>query len=333
MGRPDITVVLATYNRAQLLCDALNSLMRQDTGGQFTYELLVVDDASTDATPKVVREAAVRSPVPVRYLQGSGKGMACAQNKGIKECSADWIAFFDDDEVADPSWLKELLACAVQTGAQVVAGAVRLLLPDEEVRKISPVCRRVLRASYGHDKLVKCSRQNAPASCNLLVKATVFQTVGPFNESMIRGGSDTEFIVRLRRAGIDQWFTPKAIVHHCVPAYRLRESYLLWCSIRAGDNFAYRDFSEWGLASTLLACVARIGQALLINFPLMLLAYILGNRAEIIGRKCLLMGAWGYLRESLYFVSPRVFSQEAYFSHLSMRIELNLFAGTSKSAG
>jgi hypothetical protein len=69
----------------------------------------------------------------------------------------------------------------------------------------------------------------------------------------------------------------------------------------------------------MVACLARIIQACTINFPLMLWASILGNRAEVIGRRCLLLKALGYVRRSLFFVSPRLFSQEAYFSRLSFR--------------
>ena len=331
MTRPYITVVVCTYNRAETLRDALNSLMLQKTGDQFSYETVVVDDASTDATPSVIREAAARSPTPMRYVQGSGKGIACARNKGIKESCADWIAFFDDDQVADPNWLEELFACAVQSGAEVVGGSVRLRLSDEEVRKISPLCRAMLGETYGRSKLARCLRKTFPGCGNILLKATVFQSGVQFNESLTAGGEDIEFTARLRRTGIEGWFTPKAIVRHDVPAHRLTESYLSWRSLRAGDNFAYRDFREWGLIRTMIACLARIAQASFINFPLMLLAYILGNKAEVIGRKCMLFRAWGYLRQSLYLVSPRFFSQETYFSSLNMRRERDAFAGTLKS--
>jgi hypothetical protein len=145
-----------------------------------------------------------------------------------------------------------------------------------------------------------------------------------------RGGSDIELTARFRRAGLEAWFTPKAIVHHRVPAYRLKKSYLFWSSLRNGNNFAYRDFREWGLARTMIACSARMAQATFINFPLMLLAYGLGNRAEVIGRQCLLLRAWGYLRQSLCLVSPRHFSQEAFFSHFTFRRERNVFARSSE---
>lgn len=330
--KADVSILLCTYNRADMLGRALESLVRQETDGEFRFEIVVVNDGSTDGTQVTLQKIVKDCQVPIRCLQGEGRGIAAARNTGVKAASGEWIAFFDDDQVAEPNWLKELLACAVQAGAEVVGGSVRLHLSDEEVRKISPTCRSMLGETKGGRKLGKCSRKAFPGSGNMLVRATVFQAVGQFDESWTRGGSDIEFTARLRRAGLEAWFTPKAIVRHHVPAYRLKESYLFWRSLRCGGNFAYRDFREWGLARTVIACLARIAQAFFINFPLMLWAYILGNRAEVIGRKGLLLQAWGYLRESLYLVSPWLFSQETYFSDLSFRRERNAFAVSSKSA-
>lgn len=329
MASPDITVVVCTYNRAERLHDALNSLMHQDTEGQFSYGVVVVDDASTDATPDTVRDAAARSPMPIRYVRGSGTGIACARNKGIKESSSDWIAFFDDDQVAQPNWLNELFTCAMRTGADVAGGSLRLNLSNEKISKISNICRALLGETGGKGKPHKYGRRTFPSGGNMLVKATVFQIVGVFDELTTRGGEDTEFAVRLRRTGLKVWFTPTAIARHYVPAYRLQESYLLWLSLRFGDNFAYRDFRELGLARTMIACLARIFQAFFINFPLLLVAYLTGNKPEVIGRKCLLVRAWGYLRESLHLMSPRLFSQKTYFSRLSFRGERTAFASSS----
>lgn len=329
--KTDITIAVCTYNRFGTLGPALESLVRQETQGQFTFEIVVVDDGSTDDTQLVLQKMAKDSQVSIRCLRGEGRGIAAARNTGIAAATGEWIASFDDDQVAEPNWLRELRACAGQSGVEVVGGAVRLNLPDEEIRKISLICRAILGETNGRRKLGKCSRKTFPGSGNMFVRATVFQAVGQFDESWTDGGSDLEFTARLRRAGIEAWFTPKAIVRHHVPAYRLKESYLFWTSLRTGSNFAYRDFREWGLAKSMIACLARITQAAFINFPLMLLAYIMGNRAEEIGRKCLLLRAWGYVRQSLSLVSPRVLSQETYFSRLSFRSERSAFAGNSKS--
>jgi glycosyltransferase involved in cell wall biosynthesis len=331
MSRADITVVVCTYNRAEMLRGALNSLMCQDAGGEFGYEIVVVDDASTDATPEVVREAAERSPVPMRCVKGQGKGIACARNSGIAESRAEWIAFFDDDQTAEPDWLKELYAVALKNGSGCVGGAISLALTAPELSRLSPVSRAILGEVWRGSEVRKCGRKEYPGTGNVLVNRSVFDQVGQFDESLTRGGEDTEFVSRLRRAELPAWFTPRAVVHHYVPAYRLREGYLFWRSLRVGDNYACGDFTEWGLPRTVIACFARIAQASLINLPLMSLAYVTGNRVEAVGRRCLVWRAWAYLRTSLRLISPRLFPQEAYFSHLSMRGEQDAFASGSKS--
>lgn len=100
--------------------------------------------------------------------------------------------------------------------------------------------------------------------------------------------------------------------------------------MRVGDNIAYRDFVEWGLAKIVGVCVVRIGRAFLIKLPLTLRAYLGKNRAGALGRKCLILREWAYLRESLYLVSPRLFSQDPYFSRLNFRGERAAFAGDAK---
>jgi glycosyltransferase involved in cell wall biosynthesis len=329
---PDISVVLCTYNRAKMLGPALESLVRQETQGQFTFEIVVVDDGSTDNTQTILQKIAIESQAPLRYLPGEGRGIAAARNTGVAAAAGKWIASFDDDQIAEPDWLKELFSLALKTGSHCVGGARFLLLTKEELSQLSPVCRAVLGEIVQGNEPRKCGRKQYPCTGNMLLKRSVFDQVGQFDESWTGGGSDIELTTRLRRAGLEAWFTPKAIVHHQVPSYRLDESYLSWTSLRIGTNFAHRDYREWGLPRSIFTCIARVAQAAFINFPLMLLAYILGNRAEAIGRKCLLLRAWGYLRQSLNLISPRVLSQETYFSGLSFRNERNAFAGSSKSS-
>ena len=68
MDMPLISVIVPTYNRSEMLRDALECLLCQETGGEFSYEIVVVDNASIDATKTVVEQAATRAPMPVRYF-------------------------------------------------------------------------------------------------------------------------------------------------------------------------------------------------------------------------------------------------------------------------
>jgi hypothetical protein len=150
--------------------------------------------------------------------------------------------------------------------------------------------------------------------------------VGQFDESLTRGGEDIELAQRMRAAFLSAWYTPAAVVQHITPDYRLKEKYLIWVSQRAGDGFAYRDYLEWGITKTTLACIARIGQALLVNMPLLLWAYLIANHAEILGRKCLLWRAVAYTRKTLFLITPIIFRQDRYFTRLEFRKERQMFS-------
>ena len=101
----DISVIVATYNRAEQLGEALTSLIRQETFGSFTFEIVVIDNASTDGTTRLITEMAKVSRVPLRFVLEPTKGVAHARNMGIREASGEWLAFFDDDQLAESYWL------------------------------------------------------------------------------------------------------------------------------------------------------------------------------------------------------------------------------------
>ena len=95
-----------------LLRDTLASLLALETDGQFTYEVLVVNNASTDETATVIEQAVREARVPLRDVFEERPGVSFARNRGIQEARTPWIAFFDDDQVADARWLTELWALA-----------------------------------------------------------------------------------------------------------------------------------------------------------------------------------------------------------------------------
>jgi len=141
MKQIDISVNVCTYNRAEMLRGALESLICQKTDGKFSYEIVVVDNASTDDTKAVVKQVSKNSPVPIRYIFEENKGVAQARNRGVKGSQGAWIAFFDDDQFAEADWLRELYSTALLTRAPIVGGAVHVDLPTEQAT--SAACPRV----------------------------------------------------------------------------------------------------------------------------------------------------------------------------------------------
>jgi GT2 family glycosyltransferase len=304
----------------------LAHLVLQEVDGKCSYEIVVVNDLSSDSTAEVVAEIMASSPIRIRYILGDGQGIASARNLGISGSFGEWIAFVDDDEFADPNWLNELVVFAKKTGRDVVGGAVLLDLSDSETSEIAPVCRLMLGESVGRNKPEKYTRRFSPGCNNLLVHGSVFDAVGRFDESLTRGGEDVDFWMRVRGVGIEAWFTPQAVVRHYVPTYRLDETYLFWVSSRWGSLGACRDYKEWGLVRTQLMCMAKMIQACLINIPLLISGLLLGNKAAVVARECLLLRAIGYARQSLFLLSPRIFTQARYFAGLTFRSERGMFA-------
>src|SRR5690606_23720393 len=117
------------------------------------------------------------------------------RNRGVAEARGQWLAFFDDDQFAEPDWLLELFNAAHTTGAGVVGGRVALDLPPEQLKRLGPVGRGALREVSYYDRLHPYEGKALPGAGNALVARKVFEAVGNFDESMINGGSDSDLFL------------------------------------------------------------------------------------------------------------------------------------------
>src|SRR4051794_13307883 len=104
----DLTVLICTWNRASLLGETLDSIARVDIPEGLAWEVLVVDNNSTDATVDVVRARARAFPVPLRYVFEPRQGKSCAMNTGLEHSRAPLIAFADDDVNVSVQWLRAI---------------------------------------------------------------------------------------------------------------------------------------------------------------------------------------------------------------------------------
>ena len=324
-----ISIIVPTYNRSQMLGGAIESLLRQETDGKFSYEIIIIDDASTDGTGIVVREIMRRFPGRVKYVMGEGKGVTRAMNRGVAESRGQWLAFFDDDQLADPDWLKELYAFAMDIGAQCVGGCRELAMPEDERSSLGPVCRALIGEGIPKGIVTKCHAKLLPVGGHMLIKRTVFDSIGICDENFLTGGWDRDLGLRAFDAGFVMGLTPRAVVRHLIPPHRTTPEHIKWYSLQFGSSFADIDWKRWGRLKTILACIARIGQALFVNFPLLLLGYIRRNQPEILDRKALLWRAVGYIRRTLFLLAPRVFRQERFFARLHFRKERETFTKDS----
>ncbi len=320
-----LSVVVATYNRAASLREALHSLAQVEVGDGFALEIVVVDNGSSDATQEVVRDFAARTSGVVRSCRETTQGVAAARNKGVREALGDWIAFFDDDQLADPRWLRELLAVARTTGAQCVGGRVTLAMERPPRWPLRSFCRGLLGETLHGDLPRPFTGKLVPGTGNVLLHRRVFEAVGVFDERLVQGAEDADFFRRARACGFAMWYAPAACVAHRVPSYRLSEEYLVWVASRHGANYAIMDRKEGGRDRLLATALLRFGQALGITVPSLLRAMLASDGALRLEGRCLFARSIAYGRQAVHLVAPRAFRQRRFFAYLHFRGERGRF--------
>jgi GT2 family glycosyltransferase len=295
MLTPEITIVVCTFNRAAMLRDALRSLYDLHTGGEFSYEVLVVDNNSSDDTPASIEQAARESRAKLRGIRETKPGVAAARNRGVREAQGTWIAFFDDDQIADRHWLSELRAGAHEHECRMVGGAVHLLLPEGCSRDLDPTCRMLLGESKWSETPQPYDGKINPGAGNLMLERAIFDEVGLFNEAL-RRGEDTDLYRRTRKAGIAAWYLPAAIIHHMTPDERLTDAYLLKLSRHMGEMLAMH---EWDTRGALTAGAYWLGKGLRaagMYWPKWQLARWRSNQEAALGRRCQLAISAGHFQ-------------------------------------
>jgi GT2 family glycosyltransferase len=220
------TVVIATRNRSGDLKRCLARLQNMAGVGR-NWEILVADNGSTDATPEVVLEAALTSPVPVRYLFEGRRGKSAALNTAIAEARGAILAFTDDDCLPDESWLRNvLLDFAVDPDLAVLGGRVELY--DERDKPISLVrCNRRTQIPPENvfHTLLACpadvEQYGSVIGANMAVRRETFAKIGVFDLFLAPGSTrtalcieDSDFVYRACRSGLKVAYSPEPLVYH-----------------------------------------------------------------------------------------------------------------------
>jgi glycosyltransferase involved in cell wall biosynthesis len=285
MSAPDISIIVCTQNRAAMLRGALASLYDLATDG-FTYEIVVIDNGSTDDTQKTIATAATQSRKALRGIYEPEKGIVPARNRGIREARGRWIAFFDDDQLADSRWLAELHRGAVMKQCRVVGGSVQLTFPGGCTRRLDPTVRMLLGEAMHGDQPLPYGGRLTPGCGNLMIDRTVFVEVGAFQRTVSGRGEDTDLFSRIERAGIAGWYLPLAIVHHLTPQERLKTEYLLSLAYRMGEGIALRQAGHLSRSTFAALWMAKAARLALAQAPWAAVWRCCGHHEAWLGRRC-----------------------------------------------
>jgi glycosyltransferase involved in cell wall biosynthesis len=294
---PDISVVVCSQQRAEALRAALRTLYALETDGRFTYEVVVVDNASTDHTPQVIADAAGQSPNPVRGVFEGRKGISVARNRGVREAQGRWIAFFDDDQAAHPRWLAELWRVAQEKQVRHVAGAVALRLPPGCTRQLDTTCGMLLGESPRGGRLRQLGGKFNPGAGNWLIERTIFDEVGLFDESIGARHEDTNLYRRAAAQGIHGWFVPTAVIDHIIPEGRLEPAYLLKLARGIGVEVVEHEFNDASSPRFVVRWLAKAARMALLYVTGWIAAGLLRRKELQLGLRCRVALSWAHFRE------------------------------------
>jgi glycosyltransferase involved in cell wall biosynthesis len=233
-SEPLISVVICTRNRAELLSRALTSVVEQ-AFHRLYYEIVVVDNKSTDRTHEIVKH--FQSKAPVRYLHEERIGLCVARNTGWRNAAGRYVAFFDDDAIASPEWLAAIRDgfTSALPGVGAIGGPVRAIwektrpawLPDEIVSSLTVI-------DWGpSDKLINDISREWLVGANMVVPKALLEEVGGFHPWLDRVGSnllsngDIFLQKEIMRRGYRCLYKPAMVIGHLVPASRVNRKWFI----------------------------------------------------------------------------------------------------------
>lgn len=227
MNEPlDISVVITTCNRSDLLSEALEGVLTQDSG-DVQYEVIAVDNNSKDNTREVIEDFIARGNKDLRYVFEPRQGVACGRNAGIAAARGEIIAFTDDDVVVTPNWVATIKrAFDENQQVDVVGGKIlpRWTNPPPPWLTTDHWWPLALLDCGDRPFYVNATNPLCLPTANASFRRRVFESIGGFSTEFSTR-EDHELQLRMWQAGLQGFYEPELVVMANVQPERLQKSY------------------------------------------------------------------------------------------------------------
>ncbi len=222
-----LSVVICTYNRDQHIERALQSLVNQDYD-KSAYEIIVVDNNSTDQTAEIIHRFKAQHPEhQIVLAKETQQGLSFARNKGIALAKGDYISYIDDDGIAREDYVQQIKAYTEQFPNDYAFGGK--VLPRYETQKepawMSKYIERII-SIVDLGEAVQTLTKTYPVGCNMFFKKTLFDHIGGFNTALKLRSDDKYIFLKVREAGYRVQYLPKVVVWHFIDAFRTTLPYV-----------------------------------------------------------------------------------------------------------
>jgi succinoglycan biosynthesis protein ExoM len=226
-----VDVCVCTYRRpavAQLLA----SLAKQDLPEGWRIRVIVADNDDTPSARDIVQSAFAEHQLEGTYLHAPARNISLARNACLDAATADFAAFIDDDEIARPDWLANLINRLKASGAGVVFGRVAAVYePDAPAWAVNG-------DMHSTEAFFRDGKIEGGYTCNVLFRRGAVGDLR-FDPAFGRsGGEDTIFFGALARNGVFMAYAWNAVVEEPVPAHRVNLNWLTRRSFRSGQSFS-----------------------------------------------------------------------------------------------
>jgi glycosyltransferase involved in cell wall biosynthesis len=230
----DVTVAICTWNRRTLLESTLGSLEQLQVSPSTRWELVIVDNGSTDGTADLAASWIERGTLPLRYVHESTLGLSNARNRAITEARAKWLLFTDDDVIVEPNWLEGFLATSKRNPtAGAIGGRVDpwfVQQPDPLLAEAYPaLAKGFCGIDLGpEERIVPEGKDLVGANFAIRIddaKRLFNPRLGPIGANPI-GGDELAYLMELRKAGLSIVWAPAMRLKHYVDPPRMSLGYL-----------------------------------------------------------------------------------------------------------
>lgn len=243
--------ITCTYNRDRYIAQTLEAVCKQ-TFNPLDYEIIVIDNNSTDNTARICEEFRVKySDLQFRYFKELNQGLSFALNRGIKEALGDYLIFVDDDETIVPEHLERLDSHLKNfPDALLIASPVIPMYEEAQPKWMSHYTQRLIGGYFNQGNQVKkLEAQNYPGTGHTIIKKELYEKYGYYNTELGRkgnsllGAEDKDMFSRLKKNNIPCYYFPDIPIYHHIPCQKLTDQFFQKLTYSIGKSERIRTLS------------------------------------------------------------------------------------------
>lgn len=275
-----LSIVICSYNRANYISGALDSLYHQSAGLD-NFEAIIVDNNSTDNTADVFKQwRSSHANGSFTYLTESKQGASFARNTGAKGAKGHWLCFMDDDAIANSNYVENIIK-HIKTKPEAIGFGGRIIpkyIPSAPEWMSYYVSSLVGNFDYAP---TACAFENGkyPLESNMIVKKDIYDSIGGFNTELpgvlgtLRiGGEGKELFYKILALGHTIYYDPKICVEHVVEVKKLTPEYMyrVASGIGRGEKTRTLSISKGSYFKKIIEYLFKLGAAFVIGFKYLL---------------------------------------------------------------